>query len=205
MQSRYYNPETGRFLNADSYAATGQGFVGNNMFAYCLNNPVKYVDYSGEFVLEFSAISIFTIAVVGVAVFAASYFAAMVVVTTVDLLTTSSSKWSSPSFESTEADEAENIVQDSITIPSPNPNDNDDDDDYYDDDSNFGGNQKIGKPKGKTPGNNQAQNKQFRDATKGLSPSEQRAVHDQISKKGFGYHEIQKIAKNLRHLKKGPF
>ena len=48
LNSRYYNPETGRFINADSYASTGQGIVGNNMFAYCENNPVLYSDYSGE-------------------------------------------------------------------------------------------------------------------------------------------------------------
>ena len=29
------------------YASTGQGFVGNNMFAYCLNNPVAYGDSRG--------------------------------------------------------------------------------------------------------------------------------------------------------------
>ena len=40
LQSRYYDPAIGRFINADSYASTGQGILGNNMFAYCLNNPV---------------------------------------------------------------------------------------------------------------------------------------------------------------------
>ncbi len=34
LQSRYYNPEIGRFLNADANAATGQGQIGCNMFAY---------------------------------------------------------------------------------------------------------------------------------------------------------------------------
>ena len=48
LNSRYYNPGTGRFINADGYVSTGQGIVGNNMFAYCGNNPVLYSDYSGE-------------------------------------------------------------------------------------------------------------------------------------------------------------
>ena len=48
LQSRYYDPALGRFLNADSYASTGQGFLGYNMFAYCNNNPVKYMDVDGE-------------------------------------------------------------------------------------------------------------------------------------------------------------
>ena len=47
LQSRYYDPELGRFLNADSYASTGQGIIGNNMFAYCLNNPVCRIDVTG--------------------------------------------------------------------------------------------------------------------------------------------------------------
>ena len=47
LQSRYYNPDTGRFLNADAFTSTGQGFTGNNMFAYCGNNPVARKDEGG--------------------------------------------------------------------------------------------------------------------------------------------------------------
>ena len=47
LQSRYYDPELGRFLNADAFASTGQGVLGNNMFAYCWNNPVMGYDPSG--------------------------------------------------------------------------------------------------------------------------------------------------------------
>ena len=42
LQSRYYNPEVGRFLNADAFAATGQGILGNNMLSYCQNNPIIF-------------------------------------------------------------------------------------------------------------------------------------------------------------------
>ena len=48
LQSRYYNPEIGRFINADALVSTGQGFLGNNMFAYCLNNPVNGADINGK-------------------------------------------------------------------------------------------------------------------------------------------------------------
>jgi RHS repeat-associated protein len=48
LQSRYYDPNVGRFINADVYAATGQGILGNNMFAYCNNNPVIYCDDAGN-------------------------------------------------------------------------------------------------------------------------------------------------------------
>ena len=47
LQSRYYDPVVGRFLNADAFVSTGQGILGNNMFAYCLNNPVNMMDYMG--------------------------------------------------------------------------------------------------------------------------------------------------------------
>ena len=47
MQSRYYDPKIGRFINADAYTSTGQGLLGNNMFAYCGNNPLNYSDPSG--------------------------------------------------------------------------------------------------------------------------------------------------------------
>ena len=47
LQSRYYDPELCRFLNADAFISTGQGELGNNMFAYCRNNPVHRIDISG--------------------------------------------------------------------------------------------------------------------------------------------------------------
>ena len=48
LQSRYYDPELGRFINADALVSTGQGILGNNMFAYCGNNPATTVDPSGN-------------------------------------------------------------------------------------------------------------------------------------------------------------
>jgi RHS repeat-associated protein len=48
LQSRYYNPEMGRFINADSQL-TSRSVTGLNLFAYCNNNPVIYVDTSGQF------------------------------------------------------------------------------------------------------------------------------------------------------------
>ena len=48
LQCRYYDPEICRFISADGYASTGQGLLGSNMFAYCLNNPINYIDETGE-------------------------------------------------------------------------------------------------------------------------------------------------------------
>lgn len=49
LQSRYYDPALGRFINADRYASTGQEYIGYNMFAYCGNNPVTRDARNGEF------------------------------------------------------------------------------------------------------------------------------------------------------------
>ena len=48
LNTRYYVPAIHRFLNADSYVQTGQGMFDKNMFAYCLNNPVRYFDPNGN-------------------------------------------------------------------------------------------------------------------------------------------------------------
>ena len=47
LQTRYYNPEWGRFLNADGYINANGDILGYNMFAYCGNNPVMGIDPSG--------------------------------------------------------------------------------------------------------------------------------------------------------------
>ena len=48
LQSRYYDPFTGRFLNADVYADTQSGTpLSTNMFSYCENNVVMNMDNKG--------------------------------------------------------------------------------------------------------------------------------------------------------------
>ncbi len=48
LQSRYYSPEWGRFLNADVYVDTEQGMFSCDMYAYCENDPVNRIDTAGE-------------------------------------------------------------------------------------------------------------------------------------------------------------
>ena len=49
VSSRYYDPEVGRYLNADSViAGVGGSVQGYNLFAYCFNNPVNMSDISGH-------------------------------------------------------------------------------------------------------------------------------------------------------------
>ena len=57
LQTRYYDPETGRFINLDQieYIAPEQ-LNGLNLYAYCSNNPVMGYDPDGTFVLTISAI-----------------------------------------------------------------------------------------------------------------------------------------------------
>ena len=51
LQSRYYDPAIGRFINADTYTTTdADGLLSTNMFAYCENNPVMGSDPTGEWV-----------------------------------------------------------------------------------------------------------------------------------------------------------
>ena len=52
LQSRYYDPENHRFINADTYASTDSSdAIACNMFAYCGNNPVMFRDAAGEFAI----------------------------------------------------------------------------------------------------------------------------------------------------------
>ena len=47
LQSRYYNPVVGRFLNADEQI--NPGIFGPNLYAYCNNNPINYSDPNGRY------------------------------------------------------------------------------------------------------------------------------------------------------------
>lgn len=50
LQSRYYDPATRRFINADVYSSTDSSdAISCNMFAYCGNNPTSRSDETGDF------------------------------------------------------------------------------------------------------------------------------------------------------------
>lgn len=51
-----------------------------------------------------------------------------------------------------------------------------------------------------TPGNNQAQNKQARDAANkhGLNKEQKRKLHDEITGQNYSYREIEEIAKAIK-------
>ena len=49
LNSRYYDPETGRFINMDSAMGVNADMNTYNLFAYCGNNPVTRYDVGGMF------------------------------------------------------------------------------------------------------------------------------------------------------------
>ena len=49
LKSRFYDPETGRFLNADAIRYLKPNNVnGLNLYAYCRNNPIMFCDPNGN-------------------------------------------------------------------------------------------------------------------------------------------------------------
>ena len=66
LQSRYYDPAICRFINADGLFT--DGFVGSNLFTYCVNDPVNTVDPTGNFAITATvALITFGIALVATA------------------------------------------------------------------------------------------------------------------------------------------
>ena len=54
LMSRYYDPVVHRFLNADGYFQSGDNILDTNMNAYCRNNPIMNLDFTGMVVFSVS-------------------------------------------------------------------------------------------------------------------------------------------------------
>ena len=51
MNGRFYDPLIGRFLSPDPYVQAPGNLQNFNRYSYCLNNPLKYTDPTGEWIL----------------------------------------------------------------------------------------------------------------------------------------------------------
>jgi len=107
LQSRYYSPEWGRFINADGMVGNFGELLSTNMFAYCLNNPVNQIDPNGKnpFALLIGAVA----ATVAFEVVAVVAVVAVAVVLTAVLIDEISDRFT--------ADSDEDIGQSSPAVP----------------------------------------------------------------------------------------
>ncbi len=48
MRDRYYQPYTGRFISEDSYWGEDNNPLSLNLYSYCSNNPIRYIDPTGH-------------------------------------------------------------------------------------------------------------------------------------------------------------
>jgi len=48
MNGRVYDPATGMFFSPDPYVQAPGNWVNYNRYGYCMNNPLKYTDPSGN-------------------------------------------------------------------------------------------------------------------------------------------------------------
>ena len=68
LQSRYYDPEVGRWINIDNveYLGTEDELISYNLFTYCLNNPVNRTDENGNLSLpNWAKVAIGAVALAG--------------------------------------------------------------------------------------------------------------------------------------------
>ena len=65
MNGRMYDPVIARFLSPDPFVQAPEDLQNYNRYSYCLNNPLKYSDPSGEFVVSLTAATIGFSALVG--------------------------------------------------------------------------------------------------------------------------------------------
>ena len=70
LNSRYYDPEIGRFISPEPNVSRGMfdanaGLLAHNVYAYCANNPVIFLDATGNFIFSTLLICVVAGAVIG--------------------------------------------------------------------------------------------------------------------------------------------
>lgn len=74
LQSRYYDSNTKRFLNADSHFDIQANTRWANLFCYCANNPIMFADPTGESVIVAIAFTVAIVVYIIVVAYALSTF-----------------------------------------------------------------------------------------------------------------------------------
>ena len=206
LGSRYYDPQVKRFINADGAAfATinpySNGLTDKNYFAYCDNDPVDRADDGGELwgeiltgiavVAGLTAVAAVAVATAGVGAVAVAGSGAILTGTIGSGTTVLSAVAASSAIVSLTTSVAAKKVskiegfrygQSSKASFSEGAN-------RY---KSKNGRDKV------TPGNNRAQNQQFRDATRGLTKREKRRLHDEQRNKSSGYHDLKRRAEEIK-------
>jgi RHS repeat-associated protein len=186
LQSRYYDPETGRFINADSARILGIGMNvlgGTNLFSYCLNNPIMDIDPSGEFSKEIEDalfyVAIGALLIAGAAIVIGTGGFGLVGVSAVLVAT------------STTALNASLIVA-ALAFGGYAFSKCDFDDD------NYSNRERVGRSNGNSPRNNRAQNEQAKEVARRLrlTPDEINRMHRNMPK-GLGFGELLEWAKEF--------
>ena len=193
LNSRYYAPESGRFINADSFVSTGQGVLGSNMFAYCENNPANYVDNNGtdgDALVWWSSTMWWVCAIDGPFPLADIIFSTVTLVLTIESIKTIADGEPLAGDLPTINDIDERDEELTIAPPNPPPPSNKKKDD------------RKTKSENKTPRNNQAQNRQAKNAAKeaGLNKNQKRLLHNEITGRGYSYREILEMAYEIKRM-----
>ena len=64
LNARFYDPQTGRFISRDTYRGERDDAGTWHLYLYCANDPVNYVDPSGNFALSTGVIAALTAALI---------------------------------------------------------------------------------------------------------------------------------------------
>jgi RHS repeat-associated protein len=75
MNGRLYDPRLHRFLQPDNYVQDTTNTQSYNRYGYCLNNPFKYTDPSGEFFVIFGLSKLLSAVIIGALTSAVIYTA----------------------------------------------------------------------------------------------------------------------------------
>ena len=68
LNSRYYNPEWGRFINVDDVTGELGNILSHNLYQYAFNNPITYSDDEGQWPNIFKAVAKVAVGVAAIAV-----------------------------------------------------------------------------------------------------------------------------------------